>query len=363
MSTHTLAQANWYSWASHPGINMHGSYDRIVFEDRTTIRNLQNILQEIDAKRELFKITQKSRLVIRVIGALSDYEKMALDAYVDELNGTMGTYHNYQPWTPTFSYYTISFNKNGRDPERVTIKNLQSHNQEYIEHILSRIWDFEEYNLRKLQDFQNHWYTLTRRIFSGELFELWWESFGWSESACQEILHEENGSFVLWVRDMTRTLVAVILYSHQPHIIRDEAWNILGSIEHGETTEANTRKDHQGKGIMPILVSWLHAQLLNAWVYNVYWELRAEDLTWDKPNSINHGIKSWKVFIPNMHAPNILINHVSIWWIPESYNKDRIIPSYHDSPPEELRSFLIGSMDPKKFSQKMIQSYLQITEQ
>lgn len=76
---------------------MHGSYDRIVFEDRTTIRNLQNILQEIDAKRELFKITQKSRLVIRVIGALSDYEKMALDAYVDELNGTMGTYHNYQP--------------------------------------------------------------------------------------------------------------------------------------------------------------------------------------------------------------------------------------------------------------------------
>lgn len=112
-------------------------------------------------------------------------------------------------------------------------------------------------------------------------------------------------------------------------------------IQHGETTEASTKKEFQWHGIMPILVAWLHSEVIQKWYNNIYGELRAKDFWENSPNSMNHGIKSGKIFQKNNHSEFSLFNHVSIAWNHESYNIGRQIDGYQSSPVEELRTFLL----------------------
>ena len=352
----SLAQADGYSWASHPWLNQKASYHRMVYEDRETLQNYQSCINIITWIITKFHMWEQSRCVIRCIAQLSDIEVKSLDQHIHSIWGTLGIYKNYQYGTPKFIYLTISLNRSDRNPDGNTIKILMEKNRDYIVQTLGKIGKFDSFNLQKLAEFHNKGLTLTKSMNPYELVSLWWESFGWSHEACEKLLCSTDGSFPLGVRNSTKELVAVVLYSHQPHTVRYNG-KILWVIEHGETTEASTFPKYQWNGIMPILVTALHTEAINSGIRNVYWELRAEDIPGDKPNSINHGLKSGKVFHQNIHAPSLLINHVSIGWNTESYNVARKIPGYTSSSTGELRSFMIGSMEPSLFSPHMLEAY------
>jgi hypothetical protein len=48
------------------------------------------------------------------------------------MNGTFGIYHNYQPNSPQFTYFTISFNRVDRNPKDGLVKQLTEHNKKYV---------------------------------------------------------------------------------------------------------------------------------------------------------------------------------------------------------------------------------------
>lgn len=354
----TLAQAEGYTWASRPWLNTEASYHRMVYENRSHIASLEEIQSLILQLKQQFDDSTQSRLVVRALLSTSRPDSLShLDKIVARSGWQLGYYLNYQTTDHPFMYVTISFNRNDRGIPNDKIQRLTEINKNYIEGLLTVVDDFTEYNLTKVQDFSSKGFHLTRKMNPQELESLWWDTFWWSEKACERLLESTDGSFPIWVRDKTKRLVAAVLYSHQPHIL--ESGDI---IQHGETTEASTLLAYQGNGIMPVLVTWMHIEVLRSQILNVYGELRAEDITGDKPNSINHGIKSGKIFdFPEQSSP-LLINHVSIWWEIESYNNDREIPWYNSSPPGELRSFLLWSMDPRKISNQLKDTYSRLID-
>lgn len=356
MSETYLAQEDGYSGASHPWLNRDGSYHRMVYEDRTHIYTLSEASELVMSLKNEFLEWSQSRMVIRIISSIKENEELhILDKFIYNNGWQMWYYRNHQPNSPYFLYITISFNKDSRWLNSDLLFTLTEKNRIYIDRLLNEIGSFEEYNLQKLRNFSSRWFEITSNLNPRELVTLWWDSFGWSEKACEDILSSSDGSFPIGVRDCKKKLIAAVLYSHQPHIL--ESGDI---ILHWETTEASTLPEYQWNGIMPILVTWLHVKVLEQWIYNIYGELRAEDITGDKPNSINHGLKSGKVFNFPKYSSPILVNHVSISGKDESYNWDRLITWYNSSPPWELRSFLIWEMDPKKLSQKILLEYRNI---
>ncbi len=355
MQNTTLAQENWYTWASRPWLNSEASYHRMVFEDRTNIHSLENIQLLFHELLWRFEKSTQSRLVIRTLLSSENQALHKLDAFVEEHDWQLWYYHNYQEVEKPFIYTTISVNRQDRWLWKVDLKAITDKNRSYVDRILQEIESFEEYNLKKIEHFISRGFNITMDINPKELTLLWWDTFGWSEKACKDLLLSNDGSFPIGVRDATKRLVAVVLYSHQPHMI-----NTGELIQHWETTEASTLLEYQGNGIMPILVTWLHVKVLSRWIKNVYGELRAVDIQWDKPNSVNHWLKSWKIIHFPIQSSPLLINHVSIGWIPESYNINREIQWYLASPTEELRSFLVGSMDPTKLTQKLRDIYTSI---
>lgn len=358
MTQWTLAQANGYSWAAHEWLNTNASYHRMVYEDRNNVHNSEETKATILRFLNEFRSWDRSRLVLRTLLSWETDALQDVDQYINLLGGTMWYYINHQPNTRKFYYLTISFNRDDRNLSTKEIKQLSIHNKKYIEKILSNVWNFEEFSLGRLRDFHAQWYSITDNVKSHELEALWWDSFGWSENACEALIQSTDGSYALWVRSKNKVLIAAVLYSHQSHSVRWSDW-IIEDISHGETTEASTTPVLQWKGIMPMLVTGLHANLISKGIYNVYGELRATDFDGKKPNSLSHGIKSWKEFHFPENSSNLLLNHVSIGWLWETYNLDRKISGYMDSPFEELRTFMIGAMNPEKFTPKIIQSYNQ----
>jgi hypothetical protein len=100
MELTALAQSDGYSGASHPWINHHASYHRMVYEDREKILSLEWSKSIISNMYEQFQSSSQSRLVIRILANISAEEMIDIDKFIHWMNGTFGIYHNYQPDSP-----------------------------------------------------------------------------------------------------------------------------------------------------------------------------------------------------------------------------------------------------------------------
>jgi hypothetical protein len=348
MELTSLAQSDGYSGASHPWLNPHASYHRMTYENRTHIHSYESSLQLIRELKREFSGSERSRLVVRFLTGINRDELIRYQSDIHNLGWYLSYYTDQTPGTHIpFSYMTYSENKKMRNINASTTANLVSLNRWYITKQLERIGTGGDFRLEQLAQFQSRWFRVVDDIDTPELTDLW-QPFWWSADACDQILGSQDGSFLLWVRDRYSQLIASILYSHQPHILEDGT-----HINHGELTEATTLPVYRGHGIMWVLATALHVRALERDIRNIYGEYRA--LSSEGPHSIQSlrfALESGVTFAPG----DILTNHVDIDDIVDTHNTDRHIPGY-GSGAEQLKSFMLGSLDPSNITPSIRQAY------
>lgn len=346
-----LAQAEWYTWASHPWLNEHASYHRMVYEDRSRLLWQNDSKDLISGLIQRFRESERSRLVIRFLYADNqDTTLTYLSQYVATLGWQLWYYDNHQPNTTPFSYVTVSLNNNHRMVDSRALENLTLKNRQYIDRLLWEMDLFEEYNLKKLEDFRRKGFTLTRSMGAWELVSLWWETFGWSKEACEDVLGKKGDDFVIGVRNPDEELVASILYSHQQHTLSN-----IEKIHHGELTEASTLDRYRGNGIMWILALALHVRAMQNWVMNIYGEYRA---LW---SDVQGAIQSLRFALESgvhFSSWDLLVNHVDVPDVPDPHNRDLSIPWYGDQA-YQLKSFMLWALDPKRITPRIQEAYSQ----
>lgn len=350
MSTIPLAQAAWYTWASHPWLNTEWSYHRMIYEDRTSLHSPNSFQKLVCALLEQFESLDRSRLVVRILLQADSSELWTIEEFVSSLGGTLGYYPDQTADNPQpFWYITFSVNRGDRNPDIRTAQMLREVNRRYIAKVLNTMWDFGTHAIQKLGDLEQKWFRLTRNIQAHELSELW-TPFGWSDEACKSVLADRNsGNFVLWVREENRRLVAVILYSHQPHVVDGGV-----TIQHGELTEATTAPSHRWYGIMGVLATALHVEALHSGGQNIYGEYRALWSDTQRPiQSLRFALESGV----NFQTQALMINHVDIDDERDPHNQARTIPWYGWGE-QQLKSFLLGALDNEKITPELAQTYL-----
>lgn len=349
MVNFTHAQEDGYTWASKPWLNSQASYHRMTYEDRSKIQTSQSSLCLIQDIRSEFGKSSRSRLVIRF---LIETDGNELNEYITELRKLGGNLSYYQDQTPTHSqkslyYATYSENKKERSLSQDTTSYLTKLNRTYIEKILKKIEANQDFRIKQFEEFQKKWFTITADIDSMELAKLWMP-FWWSEHACQDVLSWRNGDFVLGVRSKKWELVAGILYSHQPHTLKDGQ-----VIQHGELTEATTIEHYRWNGIMWVLATALHVKAMMQNVFNIYGEYRA---LWNDDTqaiqSLKFAIESGVHFTPW----DMLINHVDVDDISDPHNQHLSIPWYWPQA-NQLKSFMLGSLNTQIITPEIQEMY------
>lgn len=335
----TLAQRDGYTWNSQRWLNREASYHRMVYEDRESVHTIWDILTLLNSILTEFINSTRSRLVIRTLLSATEQE---LTSHMADIQNEWWQVSYYRDHTPRSSnknlyYITYSRNKIARSISTHRVQELTDINQAYIEKALNRIDSQQDFHWEQLYRFHEKGFHLTRDIEHWELARLW-TPFGWSGEACERLLWDTTwDDYVLGVRAHNRELVASILYSHQPHTLKDGT-----IIQHWELTEATTAEAYRGNGIMGVLATALHATALNRWIHNVYWEYRA--LSSDHP----HTIQSLRFALESgvrFGSWDILLNHVDVDDVVDEHNHGRQVDGYGPHA-DKLKSFVLWSLDP-----------------
>lgn len=152
-----------------------------------------------------------------------------------------------------------------------------------------------------------------------------------------------------------QNLVAAILYSHQPHTLEDGT-----VIQHGEITEASTCEEHRGKGLMSVLGTSIASLAMHRGIHNIYGEYRVIGNEQSNPiQSLKFGLENGVQFHTHDKIGGYLYNHVDIEDTPDTHNQDIAVDGYPGDP-RQLKSFLLGSIDTKKITQNISETYLSI---
>lgn len=320
-----------YSWTVQEWWNETGSYDRLQFSWNFSSQN--EIIDFLnDEALNKFNNSQRSRLDIRwkVENIINQDIKELQEKFPSiELS------HLYnQNYSEIVEEIIIWKNKEERaiwtDAEKIV--------QSYSHLKLEELQNIDINNLARfsLEQMQNLWYQFeTERFSAQELFELWWDNFGWSlEQAELYTNNDREDEKIFGIRDSRDGhLAAAILISH---------W---------ESTEWAVEKNYQWQGaIIPLLfysnIWWLQNNPeTNLQVFARY------------NRSVSPAIKTGFAF-PKENIAGILTNHVDVWETetPDSWNIWK--NNFWDTNWEHLRSFAIWQLQSENISQEIQDLYL-----
>lgn len=343
-----------YSGATQTGLTPNGSYDRMIYLDRSTIQDagtLRNLIA--DCVRE-FENSLRSRLVLRVLSSASESEIQTIRQMYPSLE--MSSYPDSEG---RFQYCTFALNKARRQliPEQVA--RIQDRIRSIVQTPLhdGSNSTFEEFARQQLDHQSRQQNRLTTHIDADQLHTLW-QPFGWDLRSCRDLLeaieHDRTHDRLVGLLHENRLLIGVAMYSDQSHMTTING--IQQTVAHGESTEwAILPQFRHHNAIVPLLIG-LHSYLIHHRIGNVYADLRCPDPDNPGPHSLSAARKSgFNIPVPDHDGPFASINHVTIGGAPDTSNRDRFISGLNAA---QLRSFALGYLNHQLLSPEVRQYYL-----
>jgi hypothetical protein len=316
-------ESNTYSGLAVEGLTRSHSYDRMLYtRESQIISQSSEVMELINYCLREFEQGSQSRLLLRLrvdpavdltqISQVLTDRQIELASYSEPNNEALRV--------------TIGFNKLERAIPLAAVRQIREIVQHKITqaHQLMPDRNFEAYAVQESQRCAELGLSFANNDFSAsELYTLWHESFGWSMEQCEQYASspQSDNERIFGLRDEEGRLISGMLYSHR------------------ESTEWATLPEYQGQGLVVPLLIYANASLIAAQMPEIFAELRFD-------RSVSAAVKSgMQVHLHPQHQ-SVLVNQVSIGGDPDSWNLGR--DGLGDGTPgEELRSFVIGTVDPR----------------
>lgn len=327
-----------YSGIPSEGWNDRGSYDRLQFSNvANPVESLQETIAVIMTGLENFEGSQQSRLDMRISTRgiqISDFEQLRLVFSGLEMSALSNPLDSNDIWE-----ITVCLNNFARALGEARVQQLEIWARQRQQEVIAEIGNFAESTITPLEQIQQKGFVFETETFSGsELYQLWSTTFGWQREQCDAYSKEHGNSdneFIYGLRNEAGELVAAVLISHG----ESTEWAVLPSY----------RKHHL---ITPLLIAgnvdWVSKRSEEV----LYAHLR---LGWSDKAFVRSG---GSLILPEDNPLSLLTNHVTIGppGTSDPGNEDRA--GFLDGTTGEcLRTFVVGQVDPKSFSNEVCDRY------
>lgn len=323
-----------YSGKRTPGFTENGSYDRCIWDSNgECIESTSKAVSLIQSCIQNFRRSASTRLVARM--------KVSKGVDMQRIHRTIGDVecHEIVAW-PDINHEQMHVTVGLNTPERA----VPAHHVQEIQHrVREKIAEatppsFEKHALSVLQDCRERGLYFDEHPTHEDIFELWNHTFGWSKEQCRTYAESHSKDEKLFVlRNASHRAISGVL------------------ITDGESTEWATLPEFQRQGhIVPLLI-YANCALLRDKVPSVFAELR-----WNR--SVSPALKSGFRIDADTVGSWLLTNHVAIGDgseidPPDPWNAN--MPTFGaNTDGTMLRSFVVGHVEPKNFSDTIIDAYL-----
>jgi hypothetical protein len=324
-----------YSGKRRPGFTENGSYDRLIFDnEHECLEQTDDVMDVALACIRRFRRSERSRLVARLRTSCS----IDIHEIRDLLTNEMDCETTVLPDIDGINLHvTIGANNVERAVDRSSIYIMQRHIREKISGL--SIESFDDHALAVLEKNKSQEMIFDEKPNADDIFSLWQHSFGWTYEQCQNYAESRDESDRLFVlRNAERRAISGVL------------------VADGESTEWSTLPEYQKKGFIVPLLIFANCVLLRDKVSSIFAELR-----WNR--SIGPAIQSGFSIDTDGDGYWLLTNHVTIGDSPkmdppDPWNVDK--PMFgEDINGKQLRSFTVAHLDPSKFTDKIMDAYLE----